>query len=203
MKVVFALALLAISIQLGQQSWIGNAGQDPDPVVEAAKQRYEKLRRADFASLEVTRMPLELNQPPEDLKRHFKTDDRIMFQIILTNVSNTPILVPIGDIRKQLRPKLIRDGDPVSYRKSLDELLAQKDNEPDFTRAKGANLGPGEKAVTFLDLKDWYEPLKHGHYDLSVRERFIWGGRWVESSSITFEVDAGKQSVRLSTHGGI
>jgi len=192
MKVVFALALLAISIQLGQQSWIGNAGQDPDPVVEAAKQRYEKLRRADFASLEVTRMPLELNQPAEDLKRHFKIGDKFRFQLVLTNVSNAPILVPIGDDYKQIRPKLTRDGDPVPYQKSLDELLAQKDNEPQSTRTKGANLGPGEKVVTFLDLKDWYEPLKHGHYDLSVRECFIWGGRWVESSSITFEVDPDK-----------
>jgi hypothetical protein len=188
MRVVVVLSFLMTIIST-PPGLMRNANQNPNPAVEAAKQRYDRLRRADFASIEVRRIPPELNQPAEEVARHFKTNERIMFQIVLTNISNTPISFPIGDNRKQLRPKLIRDGDLVPYRKSLDELLTQKEKEPMFTSAKGATLKPGDNVVTYLDLKDWYEPLKHGHYQLSVKERFIWDGQWVESSSITFEVD--------------
>jgi hypothetical protein len=59
----------------------------------------------------------------------------------------------------------------------------------DIVSIVGVTLEPNnEKRLEDIDLTDWYEPLKPGHYQLSTQHRFIQGGKWVDSASITFEV---------------
>lgn len=39
-----------------------------------------------------------------------------------------------------------------------------------------------------LDLSKWYGQLQPGHYELTLRHRFGWKGRWVESNTVEFDV---------------
>jgi hypothetical protein len=186
------LCLLFVGSVWAQEVTQGAAGtqnQEREKQIDVAKQAYERLRKADFAKLEIARPPLELNQSPEELTKPLKAGNGIHFRLLITNTSNNPVGVPIGNSYTQTRPVLLRGGDPVPYRKGIDELLARVDDDPVFDSAKGAHLEPGETIATNIDLKDWYEPLKPGYYELKVRMRFIWGGTWVESSDITFEVE--------------
>jgi hypothetical protein len=54
-----------------------------------------------------------------------------------------------------------------------------------------AHLEPNQpKSIETIDLGDWYDSLEPGHYELSTRHRFVSAGKWVDSSSVTFEVEA-------------
>jgi len=57
---------------------------------------------------------------------------------------------------------------------------------------QGINLTPGVLTPTvYLQLRDWYEPLEPGHYQLSIKHRFEIGQDWIESEVLTFEVIPG------------
>jgi len=73
----------------------------------------------------------------------------------------------------------------------LSEILKNKEEREieDIISISVVTLEPNnEKTLENLDLSDWYEPLRPGHYHLSTQHRFIQGGKWVESASVTFEV---------------
>jgi hypothetical protein len=120
----------------------------------------------------------------------FDTESKIKFALVATNTSLIPLIVRTWDPRAQNRPRLLWDNQEVPYREGLSELLTQKDNEMgDIVSIVGVTLEPNnEKRLEDIDLTDWYEPLKPGHYQLSTQHRFIQGGKWVDSASITFEV---------------
>jgi hypothetical protein len=92
----------------------------------------------------------------------------------------------------QNRPRLLRNNQEVSYCEGLSELLKKKDSEiEDIISIVVITLEPNhEKTLEHLDLSHWYEPLQPGHYQLFTQHRFIQGGKWVDSASITFEVKA-------------
>lgn len=109
----------------------------------------------------------------------------------MTNTSMMPVLVQLIDPFFQNRPELYRDGQTVEYRKGLPEVLESKEKEPS-TRHRGTiRLEPGESTeMEYIDLNDWYEQLQPGHYQLSVRYRFGYWKKWVETNPLTFEVVA-------------
>lgn len=108
-----------------------------------------------------------------------------------TNTSLIPLIVRTWDHVAQNRPRLLRDNQELPYREGLIEVVKQKDSEiEDIISITAVTLEPSnEKMLEYLDLSDWYEPLKAGHYQLSTQHRFIQGGEWVESASITFGVN--------------
>lgn len=120
----------------------------------------------------------------------FDPDTKIRFALIATNTSLIPLVVRTWDHRAQNRPRLLRDNQEVPYREGLSELLTQKDSETaDIISITTVTLEPNnEKRLEYIDLSDWYESPKPGHYQLSTQHRFIQGGKWVDSASITFEV---------------
>jgi hypothetical protein len=120
----------------------------------------------------------------------FDPDTKIRFALVAANTSLIPLVVRTWDYRAQNRPRLLRDNQEVPYREGLSELLTHKDSEiGDIISIRAVNLEPNiEKRLEYIDLIDWYEPLKPGHYQLSTQHRFIQGGKWVDSASITFEV---------------
>ena len=120
----------------------------------------------------------------------FDSGGKIRFALVVTNTSLIPLTVRTWDHVAQNRPRLLRDNQEVPYREGLSEVVKQKDKEiGDIVSMKAVTLEPNnEKTLEFVDLNDWYEPLRAGHYQLSTRHRFIQGGKWVESASITFEV---------------
>lgn len=60
---------------------------------------------------------------------------------------------------------------------------------PEVINVEVYHLEPNkQREIGIIDLDNWYESLEPGHYELSTRRRFVHGGKWVDSSSITFEV---------------
>ena len=189
---VVAIAIfltLPICAQETKPTAAGADQENSNKQIELSKQKYERLRKADFAKLDIARRLLELNENPDELLKPFTSGTGIYFRLLITNASNDPVGVPIGDIYRTTRLLLFRNGDPVPYRKEIDELLVKVGDEPGFILAKAARLDAGKTIDTDIALKDWYEPLKPGYYELRVKMRFIWHGTWVESSAITFEVE--------------
>lgn len=122
----------------------------------------------------------------------FDPGSKIRFELVATNTSLIPLIVRTWDHVAQNRPRLLRDNQEVLYREDLIEVVKQKDKEiGDIVSIKLVTLEPNnEKTLEYIDLSEWYEPLRAGHYQLSTQHRFIQGGKWVDSASITFEVKA-------------
>ena len=121
----------------------------------------------------------------------FTAESNIKFAIVATNTSLVPLRVRSWDLYDQNRPRLLRDNQEVSYRNGLSDLLKKKESDGDIISLNVITLEPNhEKTLEYLDLNNWYEPLEPGHYQLSTQRRFIQGGKWVDSASITFEVTA-------------
>ena len=119
----------------------------------------------------------------------FDPKSNIKFAIVATNTSIIPLRVRSWDLYDQNRPRLLRDNQEVPYRSGLTDLLKKKDSDGDIISIYVITLEPNhEKTLEYLDLSNWYEPLLPGHYQLSTQRRFVQGGKWVDSASLTFEV---------------
>jgi hypothetical protein len=156
---------------------------------EEVRQQYERLLRADFAKLELAPWPLKVGEPIENLPRHFKEGDPVTFRLLITNISWQKVSFSCADSLRDQRPRLVRDGDEVPFSKHTAEILRGKEEDPVGRSSRAATLEPNETLTELVDLRDWYEPLKPGHYQLTVRRRFYLGGKWIESPAITFDVD--------------
>lgn len=133
----------------------------------------------------------------ESMSGPFKPSDTIRFNLMGTNTSLIELVVRRWDNYAQNKPSLFRDNQELPYRKDMAELIKgrhTKDSDWEPISVRGIKLSPNEpKLLQTLSLDDWYEPLGPGHYVLSTQHRFSQGGKWVESSAITFEVrDAAK-----------
>lgn len=123
----------------------------------------------------------------------FKPGSKVSFELVGTNTSIWPLVVYGWDTYSQNRPLLFKDGQEVPYRKGLNDLLKSKEKEPamEVIRLVITTLQPYQpKLVERIDLSNWYEPLEPGHYQFSARHRFVHGGKMVDSSSVTFRVEA-------------
>lgn len=129
-----------------------------------------------------------------DVASRFKVGDKIKFELIMTNTALVPVRILVWDTYVQDRPQLYRDGQLLKYRADIEELMPKTEEQTDFVRTDSILLEPhSTKPVEVISLADWYEALKPGHYQLSVRHRFQVGGKWIDSSSVTFEIDPVKQ----------
>jgi hypothetical protein len=156
-------------------------------VPEELRERYGWLYHPVFAKLELARMLPELNDPPEKLRAPFRTKGDISFRLLIKNTSPESKAVILDSPYLSDRPVLYKDGVPVSYRQDALEKIRATDNpRREFSRLR--QIGPGEQLTEIIDLGDWYEPLQPGRYELKVCRRFIWGGEWVETPPLTFDV---------------
>jgi len=121
----------------------------------------------------------------------FDAESKIRFALVGSNTSLIPLVVRTWDYLAQNRPRLLRDNQEVPYRDGVSDILKQKDGDTgDIISMQAITLQPNtDKTLEYLDLNAWYEPLKPGHYQLSTQHRFVQGGKWVDSASITFEVN--------------
>ena len=141
------------------------------------------------------RLELVDNRPPDAyddplaFRSPYNTRSKIYFGIRAINTSLAPLLLIISDPYLQDRPELFRAGDPVPYRKGLEDLLKAKEKDPYMRMSQSVTLGANEgKLIGYIFVKDWFGSLTAGHYQLTLKHRFELGQDWVESSSITFEV---------------
>lgn len=166
----------------------------PPPVYsqlpEPARQPYAKLFKPDFAKLDLPAASFEDDENHSKcIVEHFNSGSRISFRLIITNASEGMVVLHLPlDSHILNRPQLYRDGELVSYRESVKELLQAKDRRFFDGRSNVFGLESKKTITETINLDDWYEPLQPGHYELSVWHRFIWGGEWLESPSATFEV---------------
>lgn len=130
------------------------------------------------------------DHPRVNTSERFKAGHRVKFHLVMTNTALVEVRILAWDTYVQNRPILHRDGQQLPYRDDIEKLLPATESQTDFLRMDSILLEPNNpKPLEVITLADWYEPLKPGHYNLLVRHRFQLGGKWIESSSITFEVD--------------
>lgn len=129
----------------------------------------------------------------EKLSGPYKPSGKIAFDLLATNTSTFPLVVYGWDTFSQNRPLLFRNGQEVPYRKGLDDVLKSKDKElgMEVIHLVTTRLGPGQSTVIEkIDLNVWYDLLAPGSYELSLKHRFVQGRKWVDATSVTFEVEA-------------
>lgn len=163
-----------------------SAGASHD-IPEQFRGRYGWLYHPVFAKVALARLPPELNDPPEKLRAPFGANGDIVFRLLIRNISaDTKSLILDGTYRYD-RPALYKDGALVPYRQdALDKIRATDNPASGYSRFE--QLGPGQEFAETIKLGDWYKPLQPGRYELKMCRRFIWGGEWLESPPLAFDV---------------
>lgn len=173
----------------GQESKVDDRGY-----VIGSEEHIAANKRMHDLMLNPTFITLRLGAPTLDKKvsesgASYKQGDSIRFDLFITHSFTEPIEVVEGDLYSDMRPELFRDGDPIPYLKKVQELAGQREKKPETIRSVPSHLMAGkEYLIGTVDAKDWYGDLPVGHYQLSVRRRFVYGGEWIQSDSLTFEV---------------
>jgi hypothetical protein len=157
-----------------------------------------KIAVADSGTVQISIEPTSRKRDAGGQKANesppFKVGEQIKFDLIVMNSSINPVRVLTFDTYRQNRPQLFWGGDLLRYRDELEASLKASENEPgDGLRMDSVVLAPNESRRTeTITLDHWYEPLKPGHYQLSLKHRFRRDDKWIESSSVGFEVTAKK-----------
>ncbi len=145
--------------------------------------------------VELTTLPVLPSDGTEPLESR-ESGSPISFQVLMTNTSAEKLLAVVYDPYYQSSPRLIRNGKVIPYRKEIAELVKQREEKQRERNLRFYRLyfyrvlEPGKPtAVNNLDLRDWYDPLVPGQYQLTTRYRFEGGAEWTpESSRVKFEV---------------
>jgi hypothetical protein len=159
-------------------------------MTQEEKKREAILNHPTNLKVELARRRPEPYDPPDEAARPFKPSENIYFELVVTSNLPDPIEVQSFNRYYQNRPELFHDGEPVAYLKDIAKSLASTDAHADYERfIETTTLLPATPTKAGkLELRDWYETLKPGRYRLVNRHRFIFGGDWVETSPISFEV---------------
>lgn len=154
---------------------------------ERMRERYGWLYHPVFAELKLARLLPELNDPPEKLRAPLRVNDPMSFRLLIKNTSAESKALILDSTYKYNRPGLYKEGTPLPYRKDVLDKIRVTDN-PGSDYSRPEQIGPGEEFTEIIKLGEWYEPLRPGHYELKVCRRFIWGGEWVETPPLAFDV---------------
>ena len=151
----------------------------------------ELLRHPTFITLRVA-VVQDFGEKYTDTPGPYRPNDSITLQIFITQNYSEPFSIwSSAGYENDYRLELIRDGEIVPYLKDTQQRVERANRE--LANGSGASFTfePGrEYRWIQISLLNWYEPLKPGHYQLTVRRRFVWGGDWLPSNPITFEVQA-------------
>lgn len=181
--VMLSVCVLGASATNGEQrTQVNNRRND------AANDAWSRSER----NIEVRIMPVAYSREARDYvtREQFRVGEPIRIALNMINNSTEPTGIMRGDIYFHARPRLLRDTQPVRYRREVPRILRSRDeNGPGLGPIISIPLEPGQlTGVHFLYLNQWYEPLEPGRYQLTVRYRFRMGGRTVDSNTVTFEV---------------
>jgi hypothetical protein len=93
-----------------------------------------------------------------------------------------------------LQLELLRDGEIVPYKKEAQTQVDKALTElPNGSNAPAHFLPNKDYKLRRIDLSDWYETLLPGHYQLTVKRRFVWGGEWAQSDAVIFDIGPPEQ----------
>lgn len=186
--VMFLTCAVAVLGQEQQKIVVNSQGQlviTPE-MEERARRRREMLNQPDFLTLKIVAASSEQSGEREKAMGPYRVGDKIRFELFVTSALTEPFEINItGD---QNRPQLLRNGHPLSYHQKATKFIKDNERLP-YLSAFTLRLKPGEQqTIGIIDLKDWYEPLEPGLYELTVRHRFQDGGKWIDFPQVTFEV---------------
>lgn len=186
--ILLILSAIAISAQEPRVNDRGQIIVSPEQI-EANKRMHDLMLNPSFIMLRLGPISGRGKETSTEAPAIYRTGDHIDFQLYVTNSLAEMVQIEQHDPYSDIRPELFRDGDPVPYRKAVQEILEKREKEPHFFRSVPSHLAPGkEYNLELVNLKDWYKSLPPGHYQLSVRRQFVYGGEWVQSNSVTFDV---------------
>jgi hypothetical protein len=151
-------------------------------VIVLAFSAFPSVHQQDYLlTISVVSMPGE-GEPV--VRESYKAGEKVQVKITMTNTATETRNVPKGE--DYSRPRLSRDGVEVAYRKEVSERI-KKQEKLGYTRVTGfLFLKPNEPQSDIIDLNYWYEPLKPGHYQLSLQRTFF--KQRAESNAVFFEV---------------
>lgn len=186
-----AVALLFLQAAAAGQACVGDQAiriSDSRPALpERFRERYGWLYHPVFAKVELARMLPELNDPPEKLRAPFRVNEDIGFRLLIRNISAETKSIILDGAYRYDRPSLYKDGAMMLYRQdALDKIRASDNPSSGYSRLE--QLRPGEEFAETIKLRDWYKPLRPGRYELKMCRRFIWGGEWLETPPLAFDV---------------
>lgn len=195
MRIIFLAITFSFALPIFAQGTIDKHGRyiPTEEEIEANKRMGEKLRHPTLVRLRLVFLNPNTGET-SDLAPPYKSTDRIAIRVILNNYFDSPLtVIEYLDQYVDLQLELMRDGDVVPYKKEAQKQVDRALSElPNGSNAP-AQLLPGKDYKSRpIDLSDWYETLLPGHYHLTVKRRFVWGGDWVQSDAITFDISSGE-----------
>ncbi len=123
-------------------------------------------------------------------REHFQLGGKVFIQVSMINTGAEPVVVTEDDDFFHYRLRLLKDGKPVHFPKSVLDVFRLKDKEGSHPiSVTGIDLQPNQKTVVgILDLSKWYGALEPGQYQLTMKYLFRAQGKPIESNTTTFEV---------------
>ncbi len=206
-----AVILVSVLSVLAQDRIVKHLGHPTDQELPN-KRLVELLRHPTFVTLRLLSSPKDPSrEKPSDTPAPYKEKDWIGFQLFIAQNSSENVTI-WNELSSyyQYRPELLRDGDILAYTKEAQESVRSAETRPPSGSSAPLTLEPGrEYDSDRVNLKDWYETLRPGRYQLTVRKRFVSDGDWVQSNPVIFEVQPRKPgepipdnvSVRLAPSG--
>lgn len=191
MRIVLLAITFSVALQVYAQGTIDKHGRyiPTQEEIEANQRMAESLRSPTFIRLQLVFLNPNTDETI-DLAPPYKSVDRIAIRVILNHYFNGPIT--IVESRNQYRDfqlELLRDGDVVPYRKVAQKQVDRALSEPPNDSSAPIQFLPAKDyALQRINLSDWYKTLAPGHYQLTVRRRFVSKGEWAQSDAITFDI---------------
>lgn len=190
-RIVILASIIGFSLPVLAQGTIDKHGRyvPTQEEIESNKRMIENLRNPDFIRLRLVFLNPNTDQTT-DFAPRYNSGDPISFRLILFHFFNGPITVTDSlNKYRDFEVELLRDGDVVPYSKEARRYVKRARTEPPNDSSSTMQLLPDKDYVLRrISLSDWYETLLPGHYQLTVKQRFVSGGEWVHSDSITFDI---------------
>ncbi len=196
------LVILALALSVSAQGTTDEHGvyHATEEELAANKRLIELLRHPTFITLRLTSNRRDVpREEPSDTPSPYTVGDWVNFQLSITQSLPESIIIwnemwPYDEFR----PQLDKDGDILSYSKEAQEKVDTAERQPPSGSAAPISLAPGrEYGWSRVNMEDWYEPLRPGHYQLTVRKRFTGDGDWVQSNPVTFDVQPRKPAAAI------
>jgi hypothetical protein len=149
--------------------------------------QMKRLSKPDFISIRLAAGIDDAEGAAGGLPKTLKAGDRMVFRLLLTNNSVEPLEFMFTGTYSHYRPRLLKDGEVLPYRREIAERL-QGRSEFATLRVLPVTVEPNVVKTEWFELSDFYKPLTPGRYELLVGRRFVDGGDWVDSESTFFEV---------------
>lgn len=152
-------------------------------------QTKQEMGASDLIAVKIKLVPINIPAPPKGMP--YKVAGELRIKLNVTNNSDEVLKALVVDTYYQNRPKLFKNGQPVAYKKGIENLVQAKDEEFTFVRVGSVvEIQPTATAeLEELKLDDWYDTLKPGSYKLINRHRFQIDAAWSGySAPLLFEV---------------